>query len=108
LPDQELIPTPNETYEVSGQIRIQKGNKTNIRRFRKRDMEHNGPVDDPRFYDEILSDFTDEIDEEGSQTTLPVEEKAAGMKTGSTEAKEAAKKANDGEKKSLAQETKKK
>ena len=33
---------------------------------------------------------------------------ASGMKTGSTEAKEAAKKANDGEKKSLAQETKKK
>jgi hypothetical protein len=71
LPDQELIPTPNETYEVSGQIRIQKGNKTNIRRFRKRDMERNGPVDDPKFYDEILRDFTREIDEEATQTTLP-------------------------------------
>lgn len=85
-----MIVTPNETYEVSGQIRIQKGNKTAIRRFRKRDMEHNGPVDEPKFYFEILKDFKDEVMEEGEQTTLsdkpqekasekPVEKKPLGQ-----------------------------
>ena len=65
-----MIIIPEETYEVSGQIRIQKGNKTSIRRFRKRDMAHTGPVDEPKFNLEILGDFAQEVREEGEQTTL--------------------------------------
>lgn len=66
---------PNKTYEVSGQIRIQDGSKTTIRRFKKRDYEHNGPVDDPKVYTEILDDFITEVVEEKEQTTLPSDEK---------------------------------
>jgi hypothetical protein len=61
---------PIETYEVSGQIRIQKGNKTHIHRFKKRDMEHEGPVDTPEFAGEILRDFNLELKEEKEQTSL--------------------------------------
>ena len=57
-------------------------------------MERDGPVDTPEFYAEILQDFMDEVVEEAEQTTLPLEEKP-GLKTGSKEAKDAAKKAKE-------------
>jgi len=86
---------------------IQDGKGSHIRRF-KDEIEHNGNMGDPELELAVLRNFAADIKEEMTQTTLPVEKTAAGMKTGSPEAKEAAKKANDGEKKSLAQETKKK
>jgi len=79
---------PDENYEVSGQIRIQKGNKTNIRRFRKRDMTQNGPVDTPKFYTEILDDFTREVVEEAEQSTLPVDDAPPAEKKTKKPAKE--------------------
>ena len=70
-----MIRIPEESFEVSGNIRIQKGTKTVIRRFKKRDMTRNGPVDDPKFLTEILADFQAEVVAEASQTTLDTKEK---------------------------------
>ena len=58
-------------------------------------MERDGPVDTPEFYAEILQDFMDEVIEEAEQTTLPTGDEKKELKTGSKEAKDAAKKANE-------------
>ena len=67
----------NKTYEVSGTIRIKDGHKSHGLKFEKRDMECDGPVDTPKFYTQILDDFTREVVEESEQTTLdqPLAEK---------------------------------
>lgn len=87
---------PIETYEVSGQIRIQKGNKTHIHRFKKRDMEHEGPVDTPEFAEEIMADFRLELKEEKEQTSLDEHDQDGGEK------KEEKKDAKKGQKKGAA------
>lgn len=81
-----MIPTPNKEYKVSVRIQVQDGKKTHIRRF-KSELEHNGPVDDPKFESRILDEFKAEIAEDANQTTLT--EKAPEKKP---EAKPAAKK----------------
>ena len=68
----------NKTYEVSGTISIKDGHKSHGLKFEKRDMECDGPVDTPKFYTQILDDFTREVVEESEQTTLdqpPAEKK---------------------------------
>ena len=60
----------NKTYEVSGTIRIKDGHKSHGLKFEKRDKECDGPVDTPKFYTQILDDFTREVVEESEQTTL--------------------------------------
>ena len=89
---------PNKTYEVSGTIRIKDGHKSHGLKFEKRDMECDGPVDTPRFYMQILDDFSSEVVEESEQSTLPVDTPSTEPKkilTGSKEAKDAAKKVNE-------------
>lgn len=50
-------------------MQVQDGKKTHIRRF-KTDLEHSGPIDDPKFESRILDAFKQEIAEDAEQTTL--------------------------------------
>ena len=90
----------NKTYEVSGTIRIKDGHKSHGLKFEKRDMECDGPVDTPQFYMQILKDFSAEVLDEAEQVTLDhVSDKTkTDLKTGSKEAKDAAKKVNEAKK----------
>ena len=59
-------------------------------------MECDGPVDTPDFYTKILQGFAEEVAEEAEQTTPPLDqEEKKELKTGSKEAKDAAKKADE-------------
>ncbi len=77
-----------KTYEVSGTIRIKDGHKSHGLKFEKRDMECDGPVDTPKFYTQILDDFTREVVEEAEQSTLPVDDAPPAEKKTKKPAKE--------------------
>ncbi len=89
MPGQELIITVNKSVETRVTVSIKDGTDKHVKSISNKDVDLAVPMEDPRFQIKVLETAILKIEEEMSQTTLPVEKKPE-------------------EKKSLAQETKKK
>ena len=85
----------NKSVETRVTISIKDGTDKHVKSVSNKDVDLSGMMEDPKFQIQVLQDAIALIKGEMAQTTLPTEEKTTELKTGSKEAKDAAKKANE-------------
>jgi hypothetical protein len=83
----------NKSVETRVTISVKDGTDKHVKSVSNKDVDLSGAMEDPKFQIKVLEQAILKIKEEMTQTTLPVDDKE-GMKTGSQEAKDAAKKVN--------------
>jgi hypothetical protein len=83
----------NKSVETRVTISVKDGTDKHVKSVSNKDVDLASAMEDPRFQIKVLEAAIATIKSEMTQTTLPTEEKE-GMKTGSPEAKDAAKKVN--------------
>ena len=79
-------------------ISIKDGTDKHVKSIANKGIDLSGAMEDPRFQIKVLEAAIATIKGEMQQTTLPVDEKKTEVKTGSKEAKDAAKKVNEAKK----------
>jgi hypothetical protein len=87
----------NKDFKTTVSVRIKDGTRTFVEPF-KDEIEHNGTGSDPELVIKALQSAITQVKAEASQTTLDVTDAKKDLHTGSPEAKDAAKKVNEGKK----------
>ena len=75
MPDQELIIIVNKSVETRVTISVKDGTDKHVKSVSNKDVDLSGPMEDPKFQIKVLETAILKIKAEASQTTLPVEEK---------------------------------
>ena len=88
----------NKSVETRVTISVKDGTDKHVKSVSNKDVDLTGAMEDPRFQIKVLEASIATIKDEMQQTTLPVDEKKTEVKTGSKEAKDAAKKVNEAKK----------
>jgi hypothetical protein len=98
LSKRSVIITVNKSVETRVTISVKDGTDKHVKSVSNKDVDLTGAMEDPRFQIKVLEAAIATIKGEMQQTTLPVDEKKTEVKTGSKEAKDAAKKVNEAKK----------
>lgn len=88
----------NKLVETRVTISVKDGTDKHVKSVSNKDVDLAGSMEDPKFQIKVLEEAIARIKSEMTQTTLDVTDEKKDLHTGSPEAKDAAKKVNEGKK----------